>query len=74
MVIFRRPEDADSKRNGPGSSANPQEGSRPGNPLTCCESAALNMSANSENSAVGTGLEKVSFHSEIAQLEFHHLH
>ena len=29
----------------------------------CCESAPLNMPANSENSAVATGLEKVSFHS-----------
>ena len=29
----------------------------------CCESAALNMSAKLENSAVATGLEKVSFHS-----------
>ena len=28
-----------------------------------CESAALNMSANLENSAVATGLENVSFHS-----------
>ena len=28
-----------------------------------CESAALNMPANFENSAVATGLEKVSFHS-----------
>ena len=28
----------------------------------CCESAALNMSANLENSAVATWLEKVSFH------------
>ena len=28
-----------------------------------CESAALNMPANLENSAVDTGLEKVSFHS-----------
>ena len=28
-----------------------------------CESAALNMPANLENSAVVTGLEKVSFHS-----------
>ena len=28
----------------------------------CCESAALNMSANLENSAMVTGLEKVSFH------------
>ena len=29
----------------------------------CCESAALNMPANLENSAVATGLEMVSFHS-----------
>ena len=29
----------------------------------CCESAALNMPANLENSAVATGREKVSFHS-----------
>ena len=29
----------------------------------CFESAALNMPANLENSAVATGLEKVSFHS-----------
>ena len=29
----------------------------------CCESAALNMPANLENSAVATGLEKVSFYS-----------
>ena len=29
----------------------------------CCESAILNMPANLENSAVATGLEKVSFHS-----------
>ena len=28
-----------------------------------CESAALNIPANLENSAVATGLEKVSFHS-----------
>ena len=28
----------------------------------CCESAARNMPANLENSAVATGLEKVSFH------------
>ena len=27
----------------------------------CCESAALNMTANLENSAVATGLEKISF-------------
>ena len=29
----------------------------------CCESAVLNMPTNLENSAVATGLEKVSFHS-----------
>ena len=29
----------------------------------CCESAALTMPANLKNSAVATGLEKVSFHS-----------
>ena len=29
----------------------------------CCESAALSMPASLENSAVATGLEKVSFHS-----------
>ena len=29
----------------------------------CCESAVFNMPANLENSAVATGLEKVSFHS-----------
>ena len=29
----------------------------------CCVSAALNMPANLENSAVATGLENVSFHS-----------
>ena len=34
------------------------------NPKTwCCESVVLNMPANLENSAVATGLEKVSFHS-----------
>ena len=30
----------------------------------CCESDALYMPANMENSAVATGLEKVSFHSK----------
>ena len=29
----------------------------------CCESATLNVPVNLENSAVATGLEKVSFHS-----------
>ena len=33
----------------------------------CCESAALIMSANLENSAVATGLEKVSFHSNTKE-------
>ena len=34
------------------------------NPKRCsCENASLNMPANLENSAVATGLEKVSFHS-----------
>ena len=32
-----------------------------------CEGAALNMPANLENSAVATGLEKVSFHSNPKQ-------
>ena len=31
--------------------------------ISCCESAALSTPANLENSAVVTGLEKVSFHS-----------
>ena len=30
-----------------------------------CESAALNMPANLENSAMVTGLEKVSFHPNL---------
>ena len=29
----------------------------------CCESAALNMPENLENSAVATGMEKITFHS-----------
>ena len=33
----------------------------------CCERAALNMPANLENSAVATGLEKVSFHSNLEE-------
>ena len=33
----------------------------------CCESAALSMQANLENSAVATGLEKVSFHSNLKE-------
>ena len=33
----------------------------------CCETAALNVSANLENSAVATGLEKVSFHSSLKE-------
>ena len=35
-----------------------------------CESAALNMPANLENSAVATGLEKVSFHSIPKEKQF----
>ena len=33
----------------------------------CCESAVLDMPANLENSAVATGLEKVSFHSNLKE-------
>ena len=33
----------------------------------CCESAALSMPANWKNSAVATGLEKVSFHSKAKE-------
>ena len=33
----------------------------------CCESAALNISANLENSAVATGLKNVSFHSNAKE-------
>ena len=33
----------------------------------CCESAALNMPTNLENSAVATGLEKVRFHSNAKE-------
>ena len=35
--------------------------------LKRCESAALNMPANLENSAVATGLEKVTFHSNAKE-------
>ena len=34
----------------------------------CCETAVLNMPANLENSAVMTGLEKVSFHSNTKKM------
>ena len=37
----------------------------------CRESAALNMPANLENSAVATGLEKVSFHSNPKESQLH---
>ena len=44
----------------------------------CCESAALNMPANLENSAVATGLEKFCFHSNPTERQyqrmFKHLH
>ena len=36
-------------------------------PLMPSESAALNMTANLENSAVATGLEKVNFHSNTKE-------
>jgi len=36
----------------------------------CCVSAALNMPANLENSAVATGLEKVSFHSNLKERQY----
>ena len=39
----------------------------------CYESAALNMPANLENSAVATGLEKVSFHSNPKERQFQRL-
>jgi len=35
----------------------------------CCESAVLSMLANLENSAVATGLEKVSFHSNPKEMQ-----
>ena len=38
--------------------------------LKHCESAAFNMPANLENSAVATGLEKVSFHSSPKERQF----
>ena len=36
----------------------------------CCESAALSMPANLENSAVATGLEKVSFPSNSKEKQY----
>ena len=36
----------------------------------CCESATLNIPANLENSAVPTGLEKVSFHSNSKKRQY----
>ena len=38
----------------------------------CCESAAFNMPANLENSAVATRLEKVSFHSNPKEWSNYH--
>ena len=35
--------------------------------IWCCESAALNMPASLENSAVAAGLEKVSFYSSAKE-------
>ena len=40
----------------------------------CCESAALNMPANLENSAVATGLENVSFHSHPKERQCQRMH
>ena len=40
----------------------------------CCESATLNMSANLGNSAVATGLEKVSFHSNPKERQCQRMH
>ena len=40
--------------------------------LKYCESVALNMPANLENSAVATGLEKVSFHSNPKECSNYH--
>ena len=37
----------------------------------CCESTALSMPANLETSAVATGLEKVSFHSNAKECSNH---
>ena len=37
---------------------------------TQCESAALNMPTNLENSAVATGLEKISFHSNPKERQY----
>ena len=36
----------------------------------CCESAALSMPANLENSVVAIGLEKVSFHSNPKERQY----
>ena len=44
--------------------ANPVLGAISNPKRWCCESAALNILANLENSAVATGLEKVSFQSQ----------
>ena len=38
----------------------------------CCESVALNMPANLEISAVATGLEKVTFHSNAKECSNYH--
>ena len=37
--------------------------------ILICESAVPNMPANLENSAVATGLEKVSFHSNPKEMQ-----
>ena len=40
----------------------------------CCESAALNMPANLEKSAVARGLEKVSFHPNPKERQCQRMH
>ena len=42
--------------------------------VRCCKSAALNMPTNLENSAVVTGLEKVSFHSNPKERQCSNYH
>ena len=50
-----------------GGDGNPTETSQVLKYCFSCESAALNIPANLENSAVATGLENVSFHSSLKE-------
>ena len=43
------------------------------NPKRWCESAALNIPVHLENSAVATGLEKVSFHINLRERQCHRM-